>query len=71
MLRRDLTIQTSLDGIEWRTLSDGRPGGLALRASLEDPVAIPIRVDLGDIEARYVRVNAPDLRREAIAIVRP
>jgi hypothetical protein len=69
MLRRNLTIQTSADGAHWTTLSDDRPGGAALRASLEDPVAIPIRIDLDDVEARYVRLNAPDLRSEAVTVL--
>ena len=55
------TIQTSADGAH---VDDGvrRPAWRRSRCvgALADPVAIPIRIDLGDVEARYVRVNAPD-----------
>jgi hypothetical protein len=67
-LPKDLRIETSVDGAAWQTAFDERPGGLALVGALQQPRVIPLRVDLGDVTARYVRVNAPAFGPRAITI---
>jgi hypothetical protein len=67
-LPKDLRIETSIDGMRWETRFDGRPGGLALAGALRQPRVIPLQVDLGDVTARYVRVNAPAFGARALTI---
>jgi hypothetical protein len=67
-LPRDLRIDTSVDGTRWETRFEERPGGLALAGALQQPLAIPLRIDLQDVTARYVRVNAPAFGPRAITI---
>jgi hypothetical protein len=67
-LPKDLRIDTSVDGVQWQTVFDERPGGLALLGALDQPRVIPLRVDLGDTTGRYVRVNAPAFGPRAITI---
>jgi hypothetical protein len=68
-LPRDLRIETSIDGTRWDVAFEDRPGGLALIGALELPRVIPLKVDLRDVTARYVRVNAPGLGARALTIV--
>lgn len=70
-LPKDLRIDTSVDGAAWTTLFEDRPGGLALVGVLEQPKVIPLRVDLRDVTARYVRVNAPAFGPGALTIYKP
>jgi hypothetical protein len=71
-LPKDLHVQTSVDGVTWTTAFEDRPGGLVLIGALRLPRAMPIRLDLGDVAARYVRVNTPAFRPGAlIAFVVP
>ena len=67
-LPKDLRIDTSVDGTRWETAFEGRPGGLALVGALQQPLVIPLRVDLRDVTARYVRVNAPAFGAKAITL---
>ncbi len=67
-LSRDLRIDTSVDGIRWETAFEDRPGGLALAGALQLPRVIPLRVDLRDITARYVRANVPSFGTAAITV---
>ena len=67
-LPKDLRIDTSVDGARWETVFDDRPGGLALIGALQLPRVIPLRVDLRDVTARYVRVNAQAFGARAITI---
>jgi hypothetical protein len=55
----ELIVQVSGDGATWRTVFDARPGGVALRGALASPLTIPLRIDLGDVEARYLRIDTP------------
>src|SRR5262249_13467661 len=55
----ELIVQTSLDGKRWTTAFDDRPGGLALTGALASPQVVPLRIDLQDAAARYVRLDAP------------
>jgi hypothetical protein len=71
LLPKDLVVQTSLDGAQWTTAFEDRPGGLVLIGALRLPRVMPIRVDLGDVEARYVRVNTPAFRPATVTIYTP
>jgi hypothetical protein len=55
----ELVVQTSLDGRNWTVAFDDRPGGLALAGALASPLAVPLRIDLQDVVARYVRLDTP------------
>jgi hypothetical protein len=55
----ELIVQVSDDGATWRTVFDTRPGGIALMGALASPLTIPLRIDLADVEARYLRVDTP------------
>ncbi len=55
----ELIVQLSSDAATWTTVFDDRPGGRALAGALAEPRVIPIRIDLGDLVARYVRLDAP------------
>jgi hypothetical protein len=68
-LPRDLRIETSVDGMRWETAFDDRPGGLALIGALQVPRVIPLRVDLKDVTARYVRVNVPAFGAHAMTVL--
>jgi hypothetical protein len=70
-LPRDLVVQTSVDGAQWTTRFEDRPGGAVLIGALQWPRVMPIRVDLGDVDARYVRVNAPAFGAGAITVYGP
>jgi hypothetical protein len=69
-LPKDLQIDISDDGREWRRVFEDRPGGLALKGALDLPRVIPLRVDLQDVTARFVRVNTPAFRPSSLTIYR-
>jgi hypothetical protein len=71
LLPRDLVVSVSVDGAQWTTAFDDRPGGVTLLGALSSPRAIPIRLDLADRAARYVRVNAPGFRPTTLTIYGP
>jgi hypothetical protein len=66
-----LTVETSADGVAWTAVFDERPGGVALVGALAAPRVIPIRLDVPDVRARYVRVNTPAFRPTALTIYGP
>jgi hypothetical protein len=66
-----LTVETSADGVAWTAVFDERPGGVALVGALAAPRVIPIRLDVPDVRARYVRVNTPAFRPTAVTIYGP
>jgi hypothetical protein len=70
-LPRDLRIDTSADDAQWQNAFEERPGGLVLRGAVEQPRVMPIRIDLRDVTARYVRVNAPAFGPRSITIYEP
>jgi hypothetical protein len=55
----ELIIQTSIDGRSWTTAFDDRPGGALLIGALASPRVVPLRIDLQDVAARYVRLDTP------------
>ena len=67
-LPADLRIDVSIDGTNWQQVFEQRPGGLALLGALDLPRVIPLRVDLQDVTARFVRVNAPAFGPRAVTI---
>ena len=70
-LPKDLRIETSSDGIGWTTRFDERPGGLVLLAALAEPLVMPVRVDLQDVSARYVRINTGAFGTAALTFFGP
>ena len=66
-----LTIETSLNGADWQIAADEPPGGAAFVGALADPRAVPVRVVVPDVTARYIRVNAPTLRPAALKVYGP
>ena len=70
-LPKDLVVQSSLDGAAWTTVYEDRPGGLVLLGALRLPRLMPIRLDLGDVAARFVRVNAPAFGARALTVYAP
>jgi hypothetical protein len=66
-----LLVETSSDGAQWTAVFDDRPGGVALVGALASPRVIPIRLDVPDVRARYVRVNAPAFRPTTFTLYGP
>ena len=66
-----IVAQTSVDGVTWTTVFDEPAGGLMLRAALRSPLGMPIRIDLGDAAARYVRLNTPGFHAAALTLYQP
>jgi hypothetical protein len=64
----DLLIDVSADGTNWQRAFEQRPGGLALLGALDLPRVVPLRVDLQDVVARFVRVNASAFGPRALTI---
>ena len=52
-----LDIDVSPDQREWRTAWSGRPAVLAVRAAVQEPGTVPIAIDLGRTEGRYIRLR--------------
>lgn len=70
-LPKDLQVQTSVDGAQWTTRFEDRPGGHVLIGALSAPRDMPIRLDLGDVDARYVRVNTPAFGARSMTLYMP
>jgi hypothetical protein len=68
LLRTTLQVQTSMDGATWSMAADEPPGALALAGALREPRAVPLRVLLPDVSARFVRLNAPAFSPAAVTI---
>jgi hypothetical protein len=54
---RELVVETSVGGASWQEAFRGSIVGQLVTACLEDPRAIPLRVDLGERPARYLRLG--------------
>jgi hypothetical protein len=54
---RELVLELSDDGGEWRPAWAGRGGRLALVAALAEPLTIPLRVPLDGSRGRYIRMR--------------
>jgi hypothetical protein len=52
-----LTVETSLDGVNWSTTWEDWTGAAALAGALEDQRLTPMRIYLDDVRARYIRVT--------------
>lgn len=50
-------IESSADGVTWTRAWFGWTGGLAVAGALEDPREAPIRIQLPDVQARYLRLH--------------
>jgi hypothetical protein len=55
---RHLTVETSVDGVNWTTVAAGRTAGLTMRAALEDPKNVTIPIALQPTTGRFVRLRA-------------
>jgi hypothetical protein len=64
-----LTVEASPNGATWSTIWEDWTGGPAVAAALADPILVPVRLAVPDVEARYLRVRRapPWLRRELAA----
>jgi hypothetical protein len=50
-------IEASNDGSIWQTVWEGRTGGPAIAAALEDQRRVPVQLVLSDITTRYMRLH--------------
>jgi hypothetical protein len=67
-----LLIERSDDGQVWETAWLGWTGALAVAAAIEDPLVAPVRVQLPDIRARYLRIYpAPEWLASELTIAGP
>jgi len=57
--------------VSWTMAADEPPGALALAGALREPLQVPLRVLLPDPAVRFVRVNAPAFRPDAVTIYAP
>jgi hypothetical protein len=71
LLRPTIVVETSLDGSTWTQATEEAPGALALAGALVEPLAVPLRVLLPDPSARFLRINAPAFRPDAVTIYGP
>jgi hypothetical protein len=54
---RRLEIDASTDGLQWHPVWGGAVGVLAVRGAVQDPASAPIAIDLGRVNARYLRLR--------------
>jgi hypothetical protein len=55
---RHLTVDTSVDDVNWNTVAARRTAGLTMRAALEDPKNVVIPIALLPSTGRFVRLRA-------------
>jgi hypothetical protein len=56
-LHPHLEIEGSLDGVTWTQAWLGWTGGLAFAGALENQLEVPVRIQLPDVRARYLRIH--------------
>ena len=67
-----LTIDASLDRTTWSTVWDDWTGAPVVAGALVDPIGVPVRLTLPDVQARYVRLRpAPRWMLREIAAYSP
>jgi hypothetical protein len=71
LLHATVVVQTSPDGLAWTTAADEPSAGLAIAGALREPLAVPVRVMLPDLLARFVRVNTPAFGVASVTIFGP
>jgi hypothetical protein len=52
-----MQVETSRDGENWTSVWLDWTGGLAVAAAIEDQRAVPVRIALPDVRARYLRIH--------------
>jgi hypothetical protein len=52
-----LIVEASIDRARWSPSWDDWTGAPTLAAALEDPIVVPVRLTLPDVQARYLRVR--------------
>lgn len=68
LLAATVRVETSLDGVAWALAADDPSGALALTGVLREPLAVPVRVLLPDLTARFVRINTPVFGLAAVTL---
>ena len=68
LLRQTVRVETSADGVTWTLGAEEPSGGLAFVGVLAQPRAVPVRLVLPDVPARYIRINTPAFTRNAITV---
>jgi hypothetical protein len=64
-------VETSNDGETWTLAAEQFPGGAAMIGALAAPLDVPLRVNLPDPDARFVRVNVTKFGPSAVTIYVP
>jgi hypothetical protein len=54
---RELTVETSTDGSAWIAARRGPTSVATVRASLKDPLDVPLSVPVGAVSARFTRLR--------------
>ena len=71
-LGRRMAIEASRDGTSWSTVWEDWTGGPTLAAALTDPLLVPVRIALPDVNARYLRINpAPRWLARELKVLAP
>ena len=52
-----LEIDVSHDQSDWLSVWGGDVGVLAVHAAIQDPGVVPLTLDLGRVEGRYIRLR--------------
>jgi hypothetical protein len=64
-------VESSVDGVSWLLAAEQPGGGLALIGALRDPRAIPLRIALPQVRARFFRINTPFFGAASITLYAP
>jgi hypothetical protein len=71
-LGRQLAVEVSDDGMNWTVVWNDFTGAAAVAGALEDQVRVPIRLNLPDVAARFLRIHpAPDWLLEQLRVIGP
>lgn len=68
LVRDPLRVETSDDGKTWSLSAETPAGAAALVGALTQPLSVPLRVNLPDPLARFVRLNAPAFNPAAVTV---
>jgi hypothetical protein len=61
---RNLTIETSEDGVKWVDVWSGSTAAHALEAALRSPIDVPLEIAFPEWPARFVRMRQRGSHRE-------
>jgi hypothetical protein len=57
--------------VAWTVAADEPSGGLELKGALADPRAVPVRVVVPDVRARFVRLDTPAFTAADVRVYGP